>query len=51
MKREYKNESGQLHRTDGPAVEDIYGKYWYINGELHRTDGPAIEWSDGSKYW
>ncbi len=53
MKREYKNESGQLHRTDGPAVEYSDGsKEWYINGKLSRTDGlPTIEWSDGSKFW
>jgi hypothetical protein len=50
--KEYKNESGQLHRTDGPAVEWNNGdKWWFINGELHREDGPAIECSDGSKEW
>ena len=44
--KEYKNESGQLHRTDGPAVEWNNGdKWWFINGELHREDGPAIEYS------
>ena len=49
--KEYRNESGQPHRTDGPVIEDIYGKYWYINGKLHREDGPAIEWINGIKYW
>ena len=52
MKKEYKNESGQLHRTDGPAVEYSDGsKEWYINGERHREDGPSIEFSNGDKYW
>jgi hypothetical protein len=52
MKKEYKNELGQLHRTDGPAVEWNNGdKWWYINGKYHRTDGPAIENDNGNKYW
>ena len=46
------NEEGEVHRTDGPAVEYAVGsKYWYINGKLHRTDGPAIEWANGNKQW
>lgn len=46
-----KNEKGERHREDGPAVEYADGsKYWYQNGELHREDGPAIEdEEDGSK--
>ena len=52
MKKEYKNELGQLHRTDGPAVEYNDGdKFWCINGKLHREDGPAVEWISGLKYW
>ena len=52
MKKEYKNESGQLHRTDGPAVEWNNGdKWWYIDGLRHREDGPAIEYSYGGKRW
>ena len=54
MKRikEYKNENGEYHRTDGPAIERSDGtKEWWINGERHRTDGPAIEYSDGTKFW
>jgi hypothetical protein len=52
MKKEYKNESGRYHKTDGPAIEYTNGdKSWYINGIRHRTDGPAIEWSDGDKSW
>ena len=50
--RRWHNESNQLHRTDGPAVECSTGsKFWYQNGKRHRTDGPAEEYSPGSKYW
>ncbi len=45
-------QNGQLHRTDGPAIEWADGsKSWYQNGQRHRTDGPASEWADGSKSW
>ena len=48
----HKNESGELHREDGPAIEYPDGtKHWYLNGKLHREDGPAIEYADGSKKW
>ena len=50
--RWYYNAAGQLHRTDGPAVEySNGGKSWYQNGLRHRTDGPAVEYADGSKDW
>jgi hypothetical protein len=49
--KQYLNKSGQLHRTDGPALENNYSKYWFINGKLHREDGPAIEYSTGDKSW
>ena len=43
---------GQLHREDGPAIEDIDGdKEWYKEGNLHREDGPAIDYNNGDKYW
>lgn len=46
---------GQLHREDGPAVEDSDGSYkaWYVNGQLHREDGPAQIYNDanGEKCW
>jgi hypothetical protein len=49
-KRWYLN--GNLHRTDGPAIEYVSGsKEWYLNGNLHRTDGPAVELASGSKSW
>ena len=45
-------QNGNLHRTDGPAVEYADGtKEWYQNDKLHRADGPAVEWSNGSKHW
>jgi hypothetical protein len=49
---EWRNDKGELHRENGPAVEWINGyKAWYQNGERHREDGPAIEWVDGSRAW
>jgi hypothetical protein len=49
---EHRNEKGELHRTDGPAVvcEDGY-QVWYLNGKRHRVDGPAVEDTDGSREW
>ena len=50
--RRYFNSAGQLHRTNGPAVEYADGTtLWYQNGLRHRTDGAAIEYSDGDKDW
>jgi hypothetical protein len=49
---EYRNQSGELHREDGPAIEWNSGtKVWYLNGLLHREDGPAREFSNGTKVW
>ena len=49
-KRWYLN--GELHRTDGPALEYPDGdKRWYLNGKYHRIDGPAIEFAHGSEEW
>lgn len=35
---------GQLHRMDGPVVEnDEHGSnWWYSHNKLHRLDGPAV---------
>ena len=50
--RKYYNTAGQLHRENGPAVENPNGdKFWYQNNYIHRTDGPAIEWRDGGRLW
>lgn len=48
----WKNKSGQLHRTNGPAVEGRNGhREWWINGRQHRTDGPAIIFPGGDQIW
>lgn len=55
-------ENGELHRSDGPAVEDtrrrVYGKRtaYYFRGALHREEGPALEILDDedegdSRHW
>jgi len=45
-------QNGQLHREDGPAIENASGyNHWYINGKRHREDGPAIVCPDGTKHW
>ena len=50
--KEYYNESGQLHKIDGPAVEFPSGTtVWYQNGKLHRVGGPAFVHHDGTTGW
>ena len=45
----WRNEKGELHREDGPALECANGKKsWYKNRLWHREDGPAIVWHDGT---
>ena len=49
---EYRNDKGQLHREDGPAVEWVDGgKVWFLNGKRHREGGPAVEFAGGYKAW
>jgi len=49
---EHRNEAGQLHRLDGPAIEAADGtKEWFQNGLRHRLDGPAFEGANGTKGW
>lgn len=48
---EWTNESGELHRLDGPAYEFETYSAWYLNGKRHREDGPAIEYKSGYKAW
>jgi hypothetical protein len=48
----WRNEKGELHREDGPAIEYADGgKEWRKNGKLHHDDGPALIDADGNKYW
>ena len=48
----WKNENGELHREDGPAIIFPDGiQHWFINGNFHREDGPAVIYPDGRQYW
>jgi len=48
----YYNSMGDYHRTDGPAVEYVFGlKFWYIIGKCHRLNGPASISSNGDDEW
>jgi hypothetical protein len=49
----HKNENGELHRVDGPAIEWANGsREWWVEGKLHRTDGPAVVYiTHGSRAW
>jgi hypothetical protein len=50
--RFWRNQDGQYHREDGPAIEGADGsKEWYLNDQFHREDGPAVEYADGWKEW
>ena len=50
--REWRNEKNNLHREDGPAVEEADGcKSWWVNGKRHKVDGPAVEYVSGLKMW
>jgi len=53
---EYRNDKGQLHRIDGPAVKQFYAPYdgfkeWWWMGKRHRTNGPAVEYNNGAVEW
>jgi len=48
----YRNDVGELHREDGPAL--IHGsgsEEWFLNGQRHREDGPAIIRANGRLKW
>ena len=49
----WKNENGEKHRVNGPAVLDERGnEYWYRNGDRHRDDDlPAIVIPDRRLEW
>lgn len=51
---DYYNDSGDLHRDNGPAIEYDEGyKSWFLNGKRHRLDGPAVEGIEEKEnlYW
>ena len=46
--KSWRNEKGEAHREDGPALEYSIGtRKWIKNEKLHRDDGPAIVWENG----
>ena len=47
----YRDETGRLHREDGPAVINRMGKAWWFQGRPHREDGPAIEGTYGTRMY
>lgn len=51
--KRWKNELGQIHREDGPAIEWWDGdKWWGVNGRLHRIEGPACKRvREDDKWW
>jgi hypothetical protein len=51
--RHYLHEGGPLHRTSGPAVENLATgrREWWLNGDRHRVDGPAVERPGRIEYW
>lgn len=63
IRKEWRNDAGELHREDGPAYikyyddGSIFYKQFFINGYYHRLDGPAVTryFLDGSieyeRYW
>lgn len=47
----YLNDTGRIHREDGPAIENTDGtKRWCQNGVYHRVDGPAY-CANGAMVW
>ncbi len=58
LRKEWKDESGRLHREDGPAYichypdASILQESFYISGVIHRESGPAdiFYYPDGSKH-
>ena len=49
---EYKNDAGETHKTDGPAIVYSDGtQLYYLNGLLHREDGPAVITARGAKMY
>jgi hypothetical protein len=48
----WRNELGQRHRLDGPAIEYASGACeWFQNGQLHRLNGPAGKYANGDRVW
>jgi hypothetical protein len=46
------DEQGQLHRADGPAIENPDGsRMWMCHGKEHRANGPAVETPDKKEWY
>ena len=53
-----KNEKGEFHNTEGPAVhiwyedgQEVYRAY-YVKGKTHNTEGPAFQyWYENGQEW
>lgn len=49
--KRWKNQKGELHREDGPAIEYPDGDWiWAFNNRDHRICGPS-RWIDGDYGW
>lgn len=49
---EWRNEQGELHREDGPAIEwpdDAFA--WCLNNNYHRIGGPALVANGCQEWW
>lgn len=43
---------GQLHRIDGPALDNGRGyQVWCLDGRNHRIGGPAVIMASGRREW
>ena len=47
---EIKNNDGELHCEDGPALYSSDLQAWFINNKRHREDGPAVVYFKGGLY-
>ncbi len=49
---EWRDEHGEFHRDDGPAVIEADGtQRWFQHGWLHRDDDPAVIYASGMRIW
>jgi hypothetical protein len=49
--KKWRDDDGQLHREDGPALIEREREIWFTHGTIHRLDGPAIIWANGDFEW
>jgi hypothetical protein len=49
----YVSDDWIYHRNpeDGPAVETVFSKKWYLENSLHREGAPAVVISSGQEEW